>query len=188
MNNFENYEKFLEILDEDLAKIFDYQKEYICCQKGCSLCCERGDYPMSQLEFNYLKEEYNKLDDNLKKQINENIEKIKKENPDSYTCPYLTDHKCSVYSHRPFVCRAFGVLTEDSKGNPSFPFCSTLGLNFSKIYDKEKNHLSFALVKQNNYKIFPRIFRLSNKVLMNLPLVKEMGIEFGEVKKLKDFL
>ena len=27
--NFENFEKFLESVDSDLKKIFDYQKEYI---------------------------------------------------------------------------------------------------------------------------------------------------------------
>ena len=186
--DFENFEKFLKSVDEDLVKIFDYQKEYLCCKKGCSFCCEDGDYPLSELEFAYLQEEYNKLDEATKKQINENIEKIKKENTESYVCPYLINHSCSVYSHRPFVCRTFGVLTEDAKGNPAFPKCATMGLNFSKIYDEEKQHLSFELVEKNGFEIFPKIFRLNNKVVMNLPLAKELDIDFGEAKRLIDFL
>ena len=187
-DSFEKFEKFLKSVDEDLVKIFDYQKEYLCCKKGCSYCCEDGDYPLSELEFAYLQEEYNKLDDKVKEKISKNIEKIKKENTESYICPYLVEHSCSIYSHRPFVCRTFGVLTENAKGNPSYPKCATLGLNFSKIYDEEKQHLSFELVEKNGFKIFPKIFRLSNKVVMNLPYAKELGLNFGEAKRLIDFL
>ncbi len=183
----ENYEKFLEVITEDLEKIFDYQKEYICCKKGCSHCCKRGDYPMSQLEFEYLMKGYNETNETVKKKINENIEIVKNGDTDSYPCPFLIDNSCSIYKYRPLVCRAFGVLTEDSKGNPSFPFCTTIGLNFSKIYDSEKKHLSSRLVKENNFKIFPRIFRLSNNVMMNLPLAKELNLNFGEAKKMIDF-
>ena len=50
----ENYEKFLEVVDDDLRKIFDYQKEYLACKEGCAHCCKRGDFPMSELEFKYL--------------------------------------------------------------------------------------------------------------------------------------
>ena len=64
--DFENYEKFLESIDCDLEKIFEYQSEYLCCKRGCSLCCERGDYPLSRLEFEYLKSGFNKSDIDIK--------------------------------------------------------------------------------------------------------------------------
>ena len=185
---FENFKLFLQSVDEDLKKIFDYQKEYLFCKKGCSLCCEQGDYPLSQIEFEYLMEYFIKLDDDTKTLINQNIKKIKEINEDLYSCPFLINHSCSVYSHRPFVCRTFGVLTEDAKGNPAFPSCATKGLNFSQIYDKEKKHLSADLVEKNHFKIFPKIFRLNNKVIMNLPRAKELDIKFGEAKRLIDFL
>ena len=78
-------------------------------------------------------------------------------------------------------------MTEDAHGNPTFPFCTTIGLNFSQIYDKEKGHLSSALVEKGNFKIFPKIFRLSNSVIMNIPFAKELGIDFGEAKRMIDF-
>lgn len=184
----ENYIKFLKIVDEDLKKIFDYQKEYLCCKEGCAHCCKRGDFPLTELEFKYLMSGYNKLDSNLKNLIQENISSLKNADRDNYICPFLINEKCSVYAYRPIVCRAFGVLTEDSKGNPSFPFCTLLGLNFSQIYDKEKQHLSSDLVKQGNFKIFPKVFRLSNNVFINLPLVRELNLNFGEAKKMIDFL
>jgi Fe-S-cluster containining protein len=116
------------------------------------------------------------------------MEVTKASDRESYVCPFLIEDSCSVYKYRPLVCRAFGVLTEDSNGNPAYPFCTTLGLNFGAIYDEEKQHLSSDLVAQNGYKIFPKIFRLSNKVIMNLPLAKQLNIEFGEAKKMVDFL
>lgn len=187
-NKFKNYENFLSVVGRDLNKIFEFQKEYIHCKQGCSYCCRKGDYPISKIEYEYLMEGFDRLDNKLKAQIKENIKKTKQENQESYTCPFLIDNSCSLYNYRPLVCRTFGVLTEDSSGNPSFPFCATKGLNFSEIYDKEKKHLSAELVEKNHFKIFPKIFRLNNKVIMNLPLAKELNIDFGEAKKMIDFL
>lgn len=110
----ENYEKFLEIVDKDLRKIFDYQKEYLCCSEGCAHCCKQGDYPMSELEFKYLIVGFEKLSEDLKEKIRANMEITKVGDKDSYVCPFLIENKCSVYHNRPLVCRAFGVLTEDA--------------------------------------------------------------------------
>ncbi|MBE7704741.1 MAG: YkgJ family cysteine cluster protein [Cyanobacteria bacterium SIG29] len=184
----EKYEKFLEVLGDDLKKIFEYQQEYIFCKEGCAHCCKQGDFPLSELEYKYLMLGYEKLNEETKSIIQENIKNTKKGNTDSYICPFLINNKCSVYNNRPIVCRAFGVLTEDASGNPSYPLCATMGLNFSQIYDKEKGHLSSELYKKRGFKIFPKIFRLSNKVVMNIPLAKELNLEFGEAKKMIDFL
>ncbi len=188
-NNFmENYIKFLKSVDEDLKKIFDYQKEYLFCKEGCSYCCKRGDYPITELEFKYLMSGYEQLPEDIKSVIQKNIETAKKSDRENYVCPFLINEKCSIYQYRPFVCRAFGVLTEDVKGKPAFPFCAALGLNFSQIYDKENKHLSDELVDKGNFKIYPKIFRLNNRVFMNLPLAKELNLDFGEDKKMIDFL
>ncbi len=185
--NLENYEKFLESVDSDLKKIFDYQREYLACKEGCAHCCKRGDYPMSELEFEYLMLGFEKLSEELKAKIKENIKIAKSSSRESYICPFLINDSCSVYQYRPFVCRAFGVLTEDSKGNPAYPFCTTLGLNFSGIYDAEKQQLSSELVAKKGYKIFPKIFRLSNNVIMQLPLAKQLNLDFGKAKIMVDF-
>ena len=185
----ENYVKFLDVVDDDLKKIFDYQSEYLCCKQGCAHCCKRGNFPLSKLEFEYLMLGYEELDETTKDIIKNNINELKKlEDTESYICPFLINDVCSIYKNRPIVCRAFGVLTEDSKGNPSFPFCAIIGLNFAKIYNAEKNQLSSELVKKNNYKVFPKIFRLSNVVFMNLPLAKELNLDFGEGKKMIEYL
>lgn len=186
--NLENYLKFLKVINEDFEKIFEFQKEYIHCKKGCALCCKRGDFPLSNVEFEYLMQGFETLDENLKNTIKQNMENVKQGDRDSYICPFLIEDACSVYEYRPIVCRTFGVLTEDSKGNPAFPFCTTLGLNFSEIYDEENKRLSSQLYRQGNFKNHPKIFRLSNNVVMKLPLAKELNIEFGIAQKMVDFL
>jgi len=186
--NFENFEKLLASIDGDMQKIFEYQKEYIHCQKGCSLCCERGDYPVSRIEFDYMMIGFKLLEENLKTQIRKKAEIIKCKNAESYICPFLFEHACSVYKYRPFVCRLFGVLTKDAKGDPSYPFCCTNGLNYSEIYDKNTGHLSVDLAFSKNFKVLPHFFNLSNQVVLNLPLAKKLNIEFGETKRLIDFM
>ncbi len=185
----ENYEKFLEVINSDLKKIFDYQKEYIFCKEGCSLCCTKGNYPVSDLEADYLMIAYDQLDQDKKQEIKNRVKNIKNsDNFESYVCPFLFDNKCSIYSHRPFVCRSFGILTEDAQGNPSFPFCSAEGLNYSKIYDKEKKHLSYDLLLKYNFSVPPKFFKLSNETMMNLPLAKKLNLDFGHTGKLIEFL
>lgn len=185
----EKYKKYLQVITAELETIFEYQQEYICCKEGCSLCCEKGTYPMSQLEYDYLMIGYNELNDSLKANIQQKIDEIKKEeNVISHICPFLVDNKCSVYQYRPIVCRAFGLLTEDAKGELGFPFCATLGLSYSNIYDSEKGHLSNDLVKENNFKVPPRFFNLNNTALMNTPIAKELELDFGKTGKMIDFL
>ena len=186
--NMENFKKFLASVNEDIEKIFNHQREFISCKEGCSLCCERGDYPISEIEYKYMMIAYEKLDENTKSIIKKNVQELKNSNKESYTCPFLIEHRCSIYSHRPFVSRTFGVLTEDSKGNPCYPFCATLGKNYSEFYDAENNRLSSSAYYKKNYLSYPKFFRLSNKVIMNLPLAEELKINFGEAKKMIDYL
>ncbi len=69
------------------------------CGRGCSACCHQSvrclpaevDLLLS-LDMDI---DYNKLS----KQVNDR-------HPDM-TCVFLTDNECSVYEHRPLVCRAF---------------------------------------------------------------------------------
>ena len=84
----EKLEKFIEVLDDDLKKIFDYQKEYIFCKEGCAHCCKRGNFPLSSLEFKYLSIGYEALSDEKKSIVNQNIKKAKQGDLESYECPF----------------------------------------------------------------------------------------------------
>lgn len=54
------YEEFLKDFDSIISQLLKTKK--ICkMSQGCSLCCEIGEYPFSQLEFAYLTQGYLQL-------------------------------------------------------------------------------------------------------------------------------
>lgn len=184
----ELYAKFLEVLDSDLKSIFEHQKEYIYCKEGCSFCCEQGEYPHSFLEYQYLMFGFEKLDIFLQAKIKQEIINIKKTQEKLYKCPFLIEKKCSVYKYRSLVCRTFGLLSYNNAGKITCPFCYELGLNYSQIYDLKENMLSEKLYEKYNIKNIPKVFNLSSNNIKNLDIIKELNINFGEIKRLIDWL
>ena len=64
------------MLSQDLDAMFEHQKDYIFCKEGCSHCCENGEYPFTEIEFDYLLEGYKSLDEGTRKIVDENIKNI----------------------------------------------------------------------------------------------------------------
>lgn len=186
--NFDKYTKFIDILNKDLEAMFEHQKDYIFCKEGCSYCCEYGEYPFTEIEFNYLMDGYKKLNEETKKIIVKNIKNIQKDKNGYYKCPFLIDKKCSVYNNRGIVCRTFGLLNKEADGKVNGPFCGKLGLNYSNVYDKETKELLINVIEENHYKNLPRVFNLNINNFRELDLVKELGIEFGDQKSLEKWL
>ena len=73
-----SFECFINELDIRLDSYFNNQADFICCKKGCSACCEKGDYPISELELKYLMKGYLNLDNIVKKIVQRNFSKMKK--------------------------------------------------------------------------------------------------------------
>lgn len=159
------YENLINDLDNKLKKYFELQKDYICCHSGCSDCCEKGDYPISETELQYIMAGYENLKNDTKVLVQENIKNIKK----SGKCPFLIDKKCSVYKYRPIICRVHGLAYfYDNK--VKIPFCANTGKNFSKIYDGKYITLDCA-IKEN---------------LETVELLKEFNC--GEIRNLYDWI
>ena len=66
-------ENFIKNLDKQLKTYFSTHKEYIQCKIGCSACCEKGDYPLSALELQYLMKGYIALDNDTKQIVQNQI-------------------------------------------------------------------------------------------------------------------
>ena len=186
--NFIKYREFLDIFMQDIDAIFEHQKDYIFCKEGCSHCCEYGEYPFTQLEFEYLMQGYETLDETTKLQIQENIKNIKQDDVGYYICPFLINKRCSVYTHRALVCRTFGLLNKENDGRVNGPFCGKMGLNYSNVFDKNTKELLPDIIKKNNYKNMPKVFDMNITNIEKLDLVQELNIEFGEQKALLDWL
>lgn len=186
--NVENYKKFLDIFMQDINAMFEHQKDYICCKEGCAHCCEYGEYPFTEVEFKFLMIGYEKLAPEIKEIVKKNCKNITPDENGYYVCPFLIGKKCSVYDNRALVCRTFGLLNREADGRVNGPFCGKLGLNYSKVYDKETKELLTDVIEENHYKNLPRVFNLDITNIRTLGLVKELGIEFGEQKALREWL
>ena len=152
------YEEFLKDFDSIISQLFENQKKYVKCHKGCSLCCEIGEYPFSQLEFAYLTQGYLQLPENRKILVQQNIRNLlmdkkeyKGEKRFEHKCPFLINGECSVYQYRGLVCRTFGVCYyDDVKGVTMLPECVHYGLNYSENYDDENKELTSQTVTDDH--------------------------------------
>ena len=190
-----NYELYLNNLEDRLATYFENQSEYIKCKKGCSLCCEKGDYPFSQKEFDYAVKGYQKLLPELQVKIQSNIQSIKKEKmqrkgattPFFYRCPFLIDGACSIYNFRGIICRTYGLIFS-KKNNDRMeyltPYCVNNGLNYSEVYDFEQKKISLKKFQVSGYLNEPLAYNLCLSDLLKEPAANDLNIFFGEEKPL----
>ena len=135
------YENFLEEFDRVLNNYFCEYQQYICCKKGCSFCCEIGEYPFSRLEAEYLMKGFIELPPEIQTKIKLNIKKLlESQTYSNYECPFLINKECSVYKYRGLVCRTHGLAYLDN-GIVKLPECVNKGLNYNTIYDSKNNEL-----------------------------------------------
>ena len=126
----DKYSEFLKELDARLCGYFEQQAEHICCKKGCSACCEKGDYPISELELKYLMQGFLSLDKETKLVVQQNFSEIKK----GGKCPFLINSNCSIYPYRPIICRVHGLAYLCKDKLVKVPYCANNGLNYKEIY------------------------------------------------------
>lgn len=194
--DFSNYKRYLNTIDKVLQEYFENQKEYICCKMGCAHCCENGQYPLSELEFHYLLLGFFKLEAKTQQEVIKKIQSLKKEYENTedranfmYRCPFLGEDKiCTIYDFRALICRVFGLITRHESGATSIPFCHSLGLNYSKVYDPENKKIDYDKVKALGYKEDPDVHRTNLKQLMSPNFFEGEPLNFGEIKSLIDWL
>ena len=136
----QKYEQFINNFQRVVDKYFEENSEYIYCHKGCSACCEIGEYPFSWIEMGYLMDGFVKLPDDIKIKIRENIQSVKRQkdsfngNRFEYRCPLLIDGLCSVYNNRGLTCRTHGLAFLRKDGTVNVPHCANSGLNYSNVF------------------------------------------------------
>lgn len=180
------YKDFLKDFDELLKTLFFNQEKYIKCKKGCSKCCEKGDYPYSQLEFAYLTQGYINLPENKRILVQQNIRNLTYDKKEfkgerfEHVCPFLINGECCVYEYRGIICRTFGLCYYDDKqGYVRLPDCVHQGLNYSEYYDEESQTLNIKDVPKVNLRI--------DRVLKS-QLAEDYELEPGEIRPMLDWL
>lgn len=149
-----NYETFLKEFDLKLKDYFEQFGENICCHKGCSECCETGDYPMSDIELQYLMLGYAELTPEIKIIVQKNIADMKK----GGACPFLINKGCSVYKYRPIICRVHGLAYYYNGEKVKIPHCANTGKNFSKIYKNGEFYGTPIKLNLDTYHILEGIY------------------------------
>jgi Fe-S-cluster containining protein len=160
-----DYKSFLNKFDKKLERYFNQYKEYIFCKPFCSSCCEKGDYPLSELELRYLMQGYAKLDSKTKIAIQENLQTIKK----GAQCPFLINKLCAVYEFRPIICRVHGLAYFCKDKLVKLPYCVNFGKNYSEAYSDGK--ISLEPISEN----------LDTQSVLS-------EFEFGEMRNLYDWI
>jgi hypothetical protein len=193
----EKYIAYLDVLKEKLDGYFDDQKEFIACKAGCGVCCKICYYPVSELEYEYIKIGVNKIfNEEEKNIINQKVLNIYKDrkiflktNPDilkfTYECPFLINGSCGIYQYRALLCRSHGLIYKDlDKPKNNLPYCVQLGLNYANVYDKEANKLSKEKAEALGIKTTPKIYDLSYS-----SLIKDAGdLDVGDIRMLFEWL
>ena len=190
----DKYIEFLEYLMGSLNKYFSEQAPYITCKMGCAKCCSNGDYPFSEIEVEYLKQGFNKLDDKTKEIILSNIKQIiidKKNNTKetfTYKCPFLIDNVCSVYEQRGIICRTFGLIYLKEGAKMQIPFCAYEGLNYSNVLDPEKDMLMADKMKDLGIEVEPKAYNIHYSFLTSDRVAHAFQFEYGKKGSLIDLL
>ena len=138
-----DYPEFLKSLDKKLEGYFEDYKPYVCCKAGCSSCCEKGDYPISDIELEYLIHGFVSLEQDIKRQVQENFKNIQK----GGCCPFLVNNLCSVYQYRPIICRTHGLAYLMKDGRANVPYCVNEGKCYGSVF--QDGELLVEPVKEN---------------------------------------
>lgn len=186
-----NYLFYMGYLNRKLEGFFENQSPYIFCKKGCSKCCQNGEYPFSKAEFDYLMVGFLQLPVDIQEKIKTKIKKIKKAKNGKegfvYECPFLFNNQCSVYDFRGIVCRSFGLMSINDKGASKIPFCAFENLNYSNVVDFDTKIISSEKYKKLGNVNEPLAFNTSYSFLTSENIEKNFHIEFGEKKPLIDW-
>ena len=197
IEDIQKYKIYLEYLKKKLGEYFKEQEPYIYCKAGCSSCCEKGEYPFTELEFSYLMLGIQTLDKTLINKIEENIKNIAKEkeehdkNPRNskfmHACPFLIDKKCSLYEYRGIICRSHGLAFFSKDQKVLVPACVDEGLNYSNVYDFEKKTISQEKYDRTGIKQEPLAHNVGVYYLTKNEITEMLGLDFGEIKPMYEF-
>jgi len=161
----EEYKALRDEIDSKCSELWSMHKSNMQCGAGCSSCCQA--FKILPVEFDYINQK-------LKEEGIDTDKPFKKGE-----CKYLVDNKCSIYAHRPIICRTHGyplVRLNEEVEEYEVSYCQ---LNFK----------SFSLEKFNANNVFfedtynSKLFQVNKNYLDSLP---NTDCEQGQLLELND--
>jgi uncharacterized protein len=164
------YLQLREEIDHVCSSLNKIHKKYSNCKQGCDECC---------MNFRLLPVEFYSILFSVKE-----LKLMNLNDNDTNSCPFLIKHSCSIYEHRPLICRSHGlpILDMDQEGeNWELSFCQ---LNFKENDDEYFTHSNCYHQDLFNSKLY----------MLNTEFVKFIeGIEYErdemiEIRKFTEFI
>ena len=93
----DHFKKYLDHrtnVDKRCYELWEEHKSHMQCKAGCSSCCQ--SFKVLPVEFEYIKSALK----SAHFKVNPEVKKGE--------CKFLVDDKCSIYEHRPVICRSHG--------------------------------------------------------------------------------
>lgn len=152
-------------IDQIAQQLFAQHHAHVQCKKGCDLCCM--DYSIFPIEFYYIKSK-------LESEGLPALEKI----TDEKSCVFLKNHECTIYNHRPIICRTHGLPLLYLNGETEEWELSACELNFTDFDDFDSDN-TFPQDKFNS-----RLFLLNEEFIKNPDALKYDKFDLIPVRKL----
>lgn len=157
--HYKSYKSLRNNIDKLSETLYSQHKPHMQCRKGCDLCCM--DYSILPVEFHFIKEELKKEGFKPDKTPSEIADK---------SCIFLKNHECTIYKHRPVICRTHGLPLLFTNEDYEWEL-STCELNFRQ----------FDYEKFNPDNTYPQDTYNSKLFMLNKSFISEPGNEkYGE--------
>ena len=174
--HFEKYKTLVFEIDQHSGFLEDIHQKYMKCKNGCDMCCI--DFSIFPVEYYFILNETEK----------ENVKPEPEENPENNICSFLKNHSCTIYKHRPIMCRTHGLPLVYANDDGEFEL-SACELNFTE-FDFENFTMENTL-PQDKYnsklfilnKQFITVFKARKFGEMDLIPMKQLAQEFITNKK-----
>ncbi len=118
--HFKKYRKLVNKIEQSTKVLEDIHSKHMMCKNGCDLCCI--DFSIFPVEYYFILNELEKDETRLELELNQK----------GNTCAFLKNHSCSIYNHRPIMCRTHGfplIYVNDEDENE----LSACELNFTEF-------------------------------------------------------
>lgn len=155
---YESYQNLRNKIDRLTVKLEQQHREHLSCKMGCDLCCM--DYSVFPVEF------YSIRDALKTQQFSLELPFVNKKE----SCVFLKEHKCTIYTERPVICRTHGL--------------PLLYMNEENEWELSTCELNFKAFDTNNFtneNTFPQDKFNSELFLINKDFISEFKEkQFGE--------
>lgn len=173
--HFAKYHEIVKVTDRKTVALEKSHHKHMQCKNGCDLCC---------IDFSIFPVEYYSILNDLK---SENINPHPHQNENNETCVFLKNHSCTIYDHRPIMCRTHGfpLLYANDDGDYELSVCELnfTDFNFGDFTMKNTlpqdkfNSMLFVLNRQFVADFQPKKYNETDLIPM-----KQLALEFTNTK------